>query len=173
MNTFEKTVRERFSCRAYSPEIPADELIDAVLEDARLAPSACNRQPWRFIVISHGDAAGRKAVAEAYAREWIASAPTYIVVCGCPDEAWVRPFDGKNHLDIDLAIATEHICLSATAHGLGTCWVCHFDPDVLCRGLDLDSTLVPMAIVPIGFPAQGTVAPEKKRKSLTDIVIRR
>ncbi|MCM1068228.1 MAG: nitroreductase family protein [Muribaculaceae bacterium] len=173
MKTFDQTVRERYSCRAYSPEIPADSLIDAVLEDARLAPSACNRQPWRFIVVGPDDAAGRKAVNEAYVRDWIASAPIYIVVCGCPDEAWVRPFDGKNHLDIDLAIATEHICLSATAHGLGTCWVCHFDPAVLRAGLELDSSLEPMAIIPIGFPAEGTVAPEKKRKSLTDIVIRR
>ncbi len=173
MNTFEDTVRERYSCRAYSSEVPSDALIDAVLEDARLAPSACNRQPWRFIVISSTDSEGRAAIARSYDREWIASAPLYIVVCGIPTEAWVRSFDGKSHLDVDLSIAAEHICLSASAHGLGTCWVCNFDPTVLREGLGLDDDTIPMAIIPIGFPAPGSTIPEKKRKSFNDIVIRR
>lgn len=173
MMDFEDIVRSRYSCRAYSSETLSEKQITEVLEDARLAPSACNRQPWRFIVIGKDDADGRKAVHEAYQRDWIATAPAYIVVCGVPSEAWVRPFDGKNHVDIDIAIATEHICLSATAHGLATCWVCHFDLEKLVAGLNLPSELVPMVIVPVGYPAEGTQVPAKQRKNFDEIVIRR
>ena len=96
-----KVVSERFSCRSYSIDrLPNEEQIAALIEAARLAPSACNRQPWRFVVIRPGDEAGRKAVAAAYPREWVETAPYYIVVCAVPTEAWVRPHDGKNHSDI-------------------------------------------------------------------------
>lgn len=171
--TTEECIRARYSCRNYSAAVPAPELIDGVLDDARLAPSATNRQPWRFIVISPTDVEGRQAVAAAYSREWIETAPLYIIVCGMPADAWVRPFDQKNHIDVDLAIATEHICLGATARGLGSCWVCNFDPEVLSERLHLPAGLIPMAIIPIGYAADGAAAPGKKRKDLNEIVIRR
>ncbi len=173
MTDFEDIVRGRYSCRAYSAEVPSEEQIKAVLEDARLAPSACNRQPWRFLVIGPDDSEGRKALLDSYQRDWLAPAQTFIVVCGVPSEAWVRPYDGKSHLDIDVAIATEHICLSATAHGLGTCWVCHFDPEKLVKGLSLPDEFVPMVIVPIGYAAEGSKVPVKQRKSLDEIVLNR
>ncbi|MDE6612385.1 MAG: nitroreductase family protein, partial [Muribaculaceae bacterium] len=81
--------------------------------------------------------------------------------------------DSKNHADIDASIATEHLCLSATAHGLATCWVCNFEPELLRSGLDIPSELVPLAIIPLGFAADNSKAPEKVRKPLNDIVIRR
>ena len=93
---------------------PSEVDMASLLEAARLAPSACNRQPWRFMVIGPDDTAGREAVLASYPREWLATAPYYIVVCGVPAEAWVRPHDGHNHIDIDIAIATEHICLQAS-----------------------------------------------------------
>ncbi len=173
MKSFHDTVRQRYSCRAYADRQPDAAALEAVLQDARLAPSATNRQPWRFIVIPSTDAEGRSAVIRSYAREWVATAPTYIIVCGLPDSAWVRPYDGKNHIDVDLAIAAEHICLSATANGLDTCWICNFDPVVLSEGLGLPAELVPMCIIPIGYRAEGSPVPEKKRLPLTDIVIRR
>ena len=143
------------------------------MEAAQLAPSACNRQPWRLAIIGPDDEAGRQAIATAYPREWVASAPCYIVVCSVPTEAWVRPHDGKNHSDIDIAIATEHICLAATAMGLATCWICHFDPARLTVDLDLPKGTVPVVILPVGYPAEGSTVPSKNRKSTDEIIIKR
>lgn len=169
MSNFTKLAAERYSCRSYRPDAVGDESIAQLLEAARLAPSACNRQPWRFKVIGPDDAAGRAAVVAAYAREWVTTAPLYIVVCGVPAEAWVRPADGHNHVDIDVAIATEHICLEATSLGLATCWICNFDPAVLAEKLGLPEGTVPMVILPVGTPAD--TEPEKRRKPLTDILL--
>ena len=173
MKLFLDLVAARYSCRAYADrEVPAPEL-DYILEAARLAPSACNRQPWRFVIIEKGDVAGRKAVIDSYNREWIASAPMFIVVCGVSSEGWVRRCDEHSHIDVDASIATEHICLAAADRGLGTCWVCNFEPDVLRAGLGLDDSLVPVAIIPLGYPADDAKVPAKQRKDINEIVIRR
>lgn len=171
--TLNEIISGRYSCRSYSPALPSGEQIGALLEAARLAPSACNRQPWRFAVIGPDDTAGREAVLAAYPREWTAGAPYFIVVCGVPGEAWVRPHDGRNHVDIDVAIASEHICLKATELGLGTCWICHFDPALLTVGLGLPQGTVPKVIIPVGYPADGLATPEKKRKTADEILIKR
>lgn len=173
MKSFIDLVSVRYSCRAYADrEVPAAEL-DYILEAARLAPSACNRQPWRFVVVEKGDVDGRKAVIDSYNREWIASAPMFIIVCGVPSEGWVRRYDEHSHIDVDTSIATEHICLAAADRGLGTCWVCNFEPAVLRAGLGLDETLVPIAIIPLGYPADDAKVPAKQRKTIDEIVIRR
>lgn len=170
-NCFLRLCAERYSCRSYTDQMPADEAIDAILEAARLAPSATNRQPWKLLIIKPDDFQGRQAVFAAYNRDWVLTAPYHIVVCGMPGEAWVRPYDGKNHIDIDIAILTEHICLEASAQGLGSCWICNFDPARLTVDLALPQGLVPKVIIPIGYPAANR--PEKKRKSLDEIIISR
>lgn len=168
--TFNELLTQRYSCREYSDRPVDRRLLGEVLEAARLAPSACNRQPWRFIVVDRADdARGRSAVAEAYARPWIATAPAYIIACGVPAEGWVRPFDNHSHIDVDLSIAVEHLCLAAADRGLGTCWVCNFDPAVLSRELPLDPSLVPVAILPIGYPASDKI-PAKNRKQPDEII---
>ncbi len=170
MEDFRTLVLNRFSCRKYDTmRRPSLELLADVLEDARLAPSACNRQPWEFWVIdSEGPA--REAVIASYEREWIRTAPAFIICLGREAEGWVRPFDVHSHIDVDLSIAAEHICLSATAHGLGSCWVCNFNPEVLRRGLDIPEGLRPVAIIPVGYPAEGITVPAKTRKSADEII---
>lgn len=170
---FSGIVSGRYSCRAYSPEKVSDADMAYILEQVRLAPSACNRQPWRIMIIGADDAEGREAVINSYARDWIRTAPVYLLMLGVPAEGWVRPFDSHSHIDVDVAIATEHLCLAAAARNLGTCWVCNFDPAKLRDGLHLDESIVPVAIVPLGHPAEGSVAPDKKRKELSDILIAR
>ncbi len=170
MDTFRKLVLDRYSCRHYDSErAVATELIADVLEDARLAPSACNRQPWRFWVIIN-DAKAREAVLASYSRDWLATAPVLVVCLGAEDEGWVRPYDGHSHIDVDLSIAAEHICLSAAAHGLGSCWICNFDPEVLRSGLEIPEGLRPVAIIPLGYPAADSTVPEKKRKAPEEII---
>lgn len=158
----------RYSCRGYSDKPVTRDLLIAMLDAVRLAPSACNRQPWKFLVIDTPEL--RHAVQKSYDREWFNSAPVYIVALGLHDVAWHRPFDGKDHTDVDVSIAVEHLCLAATTLGLGTCWVCNFDSALLSEALDLPEGVEPVAIIPVGYPLDGTHAPEKNRKPLDEIV---
>lgn len=161
-------MRDRYSCRNYDLGRPCDrDLIKAVLDAARIAPSACNRQPWQFLVVDAP--AGRDIVASAYSRDWVKSAPAFIIALGDHNAAWHRA-DGKDHTDIDLAIAVEHICLAATALGLGTCWICNFDPHIIADGFDLPEGIEPIAIIPIGYPAPDVPVPAKVRRQSDEII---
>lgn len=178
MKNLSELVNERYSCRAYdATRQPEREKLEHILECARLAPSATNRQPWRFIAgfeaMSDAESVRkvREAVLASYNRPWIESAPGFFIICGVEDDCWVRPFDGHSHLDIDCAICTEHMCLAATDCGLGSCWVCNFDPEILRRELDLPANIRPVVILPVGYPATDAV-PEKKRKPLEELIIK-
>ncbi|MDE6393734.1 MAG: nitroreductase family protein, partial [Duncaniella sp.] len=107
-----------------------------------------------------------------YTRDWIKTAPEFIIACGVHDEAWHRQMDGKDHTDVDVSIAVEHLCLAATSLGLATCWVCNFDPEIIRRAFRLPEGMEPVAIIPIGFPAEPDVIPAKKRKAMDEIVRR-
>lgn len=164
---FMSTVRGRHSCRMYTPEPVSHEQMLEILEAARLAPSATNRQPWTFVVCESEES--RAKVREAYDRPWIAPVPSFIVACGHHNEAWHRA-DGKDSTDIDLAIAIEHICLAATSLGLGSCWICNFDEKKLRASFDLPEGTEPIAIIPIGHPHPDFVPADRPRKSITEIV---
>lgn len=159
---------ERYSCRNFDKKPVENDKLLRVLEAARLAPSACNRQPWTFLVVNTAE--GLEPIYQAYPREWIKSAPACIIAFGHHNEAWHRPHDGKDHTDIDLAIAIEHICLAATIEGLGTCWVCNFDPQIVQDAFKPAEGVEPIAIIPIGFPHPDTTLPAKVRKPLEEVV---
>lgn len=162
-------MNRRFSCRGYDTErVVGRDHIEAVLEAARVAPSACNRQPWKFLVANTDEA--RNVVVESYNRDWIRTAPAFIIAIGDHGQAWHRA-DGKDHTDVDLSIAIEHICLAATALGLGTCWVCNFDAAIIRSGFNLPADLEPIAIIPIGYPATDCTVAAKNRKSADDIIV--
>ncbi len=162
-------VESRFSCRQYtSTPVPRD-IIVTILEAARKAPSACNRQPWEFLVIE-SDEQLRSVVIDSYGRDWLKTAPVFIVACGKHGEAWHRSYDGKDHTDVDVSIAVEHICLAATSLGLGSCWICNFDVDKLCKGLNIPEGIEPIAIIPIGYSAPSEELPSKNRKPIDEIV---
>ena len=97
-------VRSRYSCRSYQPASVEQEKLDYIMECVRLAPSACNKQPWRFRVVSNEE--DRRKLCQCYNREWFATAPVCIIAFVLHDEEWVRA-DGKHHGDIDIAIAVE------------------------------------------------------------------
>lgn len=159
---------ERYSCRKYTNAPVSRELIMAVLDTVRLAPSACNKQPWKFLVLDTPEL--RDIVIRSYSRDWIKEASVYIVALGLHDEAWHRSFDGKDHTDVDVSIAVEHLCLGAASLGLGTCWVCNFDPAIVREGLNLPDNVEPIAIIPMGYPDSDGTVPEKKRKPFDEIV---
>lgn len=159
----------RHSVRSFTSDPVSREQLDYILECVRLAPSAVNFQPWHFYVVSAEEQ--KEHLRSCYAREWFRTAPLYIVCCIRHDQAWVRKLDEKEHGNIDLAIATEHLCLAAAEQGLGTCWVCNFDAQRCHDLLHLPENEEPAVLIPIGHPAEGEPAP-KLRKELAEIVTR-
>jgi len=164
--SFLDLAKERYSVRNFKEQEVEKEKILQVLEAARVAPSAVNYQPWHFIVIT--DQQLRSKVAETYPRPWFQSAPVVIVACGDHSQSWKRK-DGKDHYDIDVAIAVDHMTLAAADLGLGTCWVCAFDAQKCHEILGLPDHLEVVALLPMGYPKEDS-KPEKKRKSIEDIV---
>lgn len=165
MQTFLDLCRRRYSVRDYKPQPIPQEILDYVIECVRMAPSAVNRQPWRLQLVQ--TPTRLRQLHACYDREWFATAPACFIVCRDTDTEWVRPSDGKPHGDIDVAIATEHLCLAAAEKGLGTCWVCNFDVAQCRRAFDIPDTLIPVALVPIGYPSDESAAKPKNRGTLS------
>lgn len=162
---FHELVNARYSVRAYKPDAVEESKLQQVLEAARLAPTAANRQPFQIIVIR---AAGREEELErVYPRDWFVQAPLVICACGLPAQSWVRQ-DGKNYNDVDVAIVMDHLILAAADLGLGTCWIGAFDPDAAREVLGLPDGVEPIAFTPLGYPAD--TARPKKRKPLDELV---
>ncbi|NLV91906.1 MAG: nitroreductase [Firmicutes bacterium] len=164
--SFLELTKKRYAVRSYKDKPVEREKLLQILEAARNAPSAANRQPWHFIVVTEEEL--RNRLGEAYPRDWFRKAPVVIVACGDHSVSWKRE-DGKDHCDVDLGIAVEHIALAASDLGLGTCWVCAFDAKRCHEILELPDNLEVIALLPLGYPAEERV-PEKKRKSLDEIV---
>lgn len=161
-------IADRYSVRAYLSAEVEKEKLEYILECGRLAPSAANRQPWTFYIVTSPEA--KQKVWESYPKEWLKNIPVYIVVCKNVDEVWKRSFDGKDSGDIDASIAAEHICLAAAQQGLGTCWICHFDPQKLTSALSLPPNQEPVVIFSVGYTdTEKSKEPDKKRKPLSEI----
>ena len=163
---FLELVRSRISVRQYTSKKVEDEKIAYILECARQAPSAVNYQPWQFIVVKNDEV--KRLLHECYPAKWFAEAPVYIVACADTSQSWKRSNDGKDHADIDVAIAVEHICLAAVEQGLGTCWVCNFDVQKCAALLNLPVHIYPAAIIPVGYTTQ-TVSRNPNRKPTDEI----
>jgi nitroreductase len=162
---FSELVQKRYSVRAYRPVPVEEDRLHQVLEAARLAPSASNRQPFKIIVIH---TAGREAeLRRIYDKSWFVQAPLLIAACGIPAQNWIRR-DGKNYNDVDVTIAMDHLILAAASLGLGTCWIAAFDPAAAREVLRLPAGVEPIAFTPLGYPAD-TPRP-KERKALSELV---
>lgn len=166
---FDKLVNERYSVRKFSDQKVESEKLIQVLESARKAPSAVNFQPYKIFVVESAEKLSE--IKSCYHRNWFETAPLVLVVVGLHDMAWKRGIDGKDHMDIDTAIVTDHIMLQAAELELGTCWICNFDVEKTKDVLGLSATEEPVALVPLGYPENKEV-PVKKRKGLDEIVVR-
>jgi nitroreductase len=161
-------INKRHSVRSYMADIIEEEKLNKILDAARLAPTAANRQPFKIIVIhTEGHAEELKSI---YGRDWFVQAPVIICVCSIPGKAWVRS-DSKNYSDVDAAIVMDHIVLAATALGLGTCWIGAFNIEAAKKVLGLEDGLEPVAFTPVGYP--GSSEFKKVRKELSELVIYR
>jgi nitroreductase len=167
---FYDLVKARESIRQYDSARPVErEKLMRILDAGRLAPSAANRQPWRFLVVSSERML--KEVRACYQRDWFSRAPHILVVTGRKDDAWVRQYDGYNSLETDLTIAMDHMILAAENEGIGACWIAAFNPEILRDALSLKHDEVVYAITPLGYPPRGfSKKGHKDRKPLGNIV---
>jgi nitroreductase len=162
---FQELIRQRYSVRAYKPDPVEEEKLQKALDAARLAPTAANRQPIQLIVLH---TTGREEdLKRIYKKDWFRQAPVVVLACAVYDGAWSR-MDNKNYAEVDATIAMDHLVLAATDLGLGTCWIAAFDPQAVREILKLPEGVEPIALTPIGYPADQPK--EKKRKPLTELV---
>lgn len=166
---FIELASKRRSVRQYSDKPISDNTLLQIVEAGRIAPSAVNYQPWIFYITKTED--GMKKLHESYNREWFGKCKYAILVCADNNQAWIRVSDQKAHGDIDAAIAIDHMTLQAADLGIGSCWICNFDPEILKTNFQLSSNLSPIAIISLGYPADDSIwETPKKRKKITDII---
>ena len=161
-----ETIAARKSVRAFKRDDVPEDVLCRVLEGARLAPSANNRQEWRFVVVR--DESKRQRLSQAaYGQGFVASAPVVLVCCAQTDEH--RMTCGQFAYSIDVAIAVDHLTLCAVAEGLGTCWIGAFDEDRVKEILKIPPAIRVVVLLPMGYP-QDPAPVGKQRLPLTRIV---
>ncbi len=164
---FLELARQRYSVRSYKSVPVENEKLQAVLEAARVAPTACNLQPFRFIVIhTKGKEEELRCV---YGEPWFTQAPIVICACAVPSQSWARQ-DGMNYCHVDVTIAMDHLILAATELGLGTCWIGAFNPEEAQKILRLPNDVEPIAFTPLGYPDDQPGHRHKSRKSIDELV---
>jgi len=157
MDVFD-TIKDRRSIRTYKDErIPKDKL-EKLLESARLAPSAANRQNWKFIVIDN-EKIKNQLVTASNNQAFIGTTSHVIAGIGDSDQKWYQ---------VDLAIALEHIVLEAVELGLGTCWIGAFDEDEVKKILKIPPDKKVVALLTVGIPSESPAA--RPRKALEEII---
>ena len=162
---FYEVINKRRSIRAYKKDPVEDSKLSRILNAARLAPTAANRQPYSLIVVK--DEETKLKLKDAYSQEWFFTAPVIVCACALPDDAWKRN-DGKGYVDVDVAIAMDHLILAASAEGLGTCWIAAFKPEVVREVLNIPDNMEPLILTPLGYPE--TIPEPTFRKPLEEMV---
>ncbi len=167
---FYKLIKQRETLRNFdSKEKIQEDVLTRILNAGRLAPSASNRQPWTFVLVSSDEKLAE--VKACYQREWFHDAPHILVVIGDKSKSWVRPADGYNSIETDLAIAMDHMILAAENEGVGACWIIAFDYEKLAKAVGLKENEVIFCITPLGYPKEGYQKHGNKiRKSLDEVV---
>lgn len=138
-----------------------------VLSAARLAPSANNAQPWKFVIV-RDEELKRKLVQACAGQKFIAEAPIVIVGCGFPDDAYATAGGYMNSFVMDVTIAMDHLILAATSLGLGTCWIAAFKEEKVKEILGIPPDVRVVALTPLGYPDE--VPAKTSRKDLAELI---
>lgn len=172
-----EVIARRVSCRGYKTDPVPEEFVREILEAARLAPSACNEQPWRFAVVR--DAGLRRRMVEegflpGLGMLWALDAPVHVVLG--MDKSFVThrvmaSVSGVDYPWVDLGIAGEHLVLAATELGLGTCWIGWIKPKVVAEIVGWGKSVQAVAIITVGYARapETTRPPAERRKPLEDL----
>ena len=172
--TLIELVKHRTSCRAYDPTPVPREYLELMLEVARLAPSACNKQPWRFVVIED-EAVRMRLIDEAFLKgipmKWAENAGA-IIALGMEKSAITHKIapkiSGVDYPLLDLGIAGEHLVLQAEELGLGTCWIGWIKPKEVRRIVGWPRSIEAVSLITVGWPASEE-RKSRPRLSLEDI----
>ena len=147
---FEKLIKERYSVRNFKTEHLPDEVIDKILEAGHLAPTGCNYQPQRILVLNTDEAISKlRDCTKCHF-----GAPTAMLICHNKEESWIRKYDGALSSPVDGAIVTTHMMLAAHNEGIGCCWVMHFDPAAMRESFNIPESIEPVALLVMGYPAE-------------------
>jgi len=160
-----EAIRTRRSVRSYRDAGVEEEKLQAVLEAARLAPSAKNRQEWRFVVVKDPETR-QKLSAAAKGQPSVAQAPVVIAACSTGGECTMTC--GNSAAQIDVTIAVDHMTLKAVEEGLGTCWIGAFHQDQVKEILGVPKDANVVVLLTLGYPAEERSS--KSRKILAEIV---
>lgn len=146
---FEKIITERYSVRNFKPEHLPQTVIDKIFEAGHKAPTGCNYQPQRILVLNTDESITKlKNCTKCHF-----NAPTAMLVCHNKDESWVRKYDGALSSPVDAVIVTTHMMLACQNEGIGTCWVMHFDPVALRKTFNIPDNVEPIALLVMGYPS--------------------
>ncbi len=146
---FLQLAEERFSVRSFKNETIAQDTLDKIIKAGYVAPTACNLQPQRILVINNEESIAKfKKCTKCHF-----DAPVAMLICQDEDSCWVRKYDGKKSGDIDASIVTTHMMLEAASLGIGTTWVMHFDPKAIREEFKLPDNYEPVALLVMGYPA--------------------
>ncbi len=146
---FEKLINERYSVRSFLPEHLKKEDVEKILAAGHLAPTGCNFQPQRILVLNTDESAEKlKNCTKCHF-----NAPTAMLVCCNMEESWTRKYDGAMSAPVDAAIVTTHMMLAAHNIGVGSCWVMHFDPFAMRETFNIPQNFEPVALLVMGYPA--------------------
>jgi len=166
---FYEVVNTRRSVRSYKPDEIPEDVLNRVLDAARVAPSGHNRQPWKYVLVKKPE--GKKKIATLCGGQpWIADAPIVVVACGLDFKYNRGGYMGELSFLIDSAIGLTHLVLAARAEGLGTCWIGEFDNEAIKEFLDIPPGWSVAAVTPIGYPKEPKWTQPGKRKSLEEII---
>lgn len=147
---FLQLAQERFSVRSFASKPVEQDKIEAILRAGQVAPTACNIQPQKILVIQSEDALAkyRKCTVCHF------NAPLAILTCYDKNLCWKREYDGKTSGDIDASIVTTHMMLEAANLGIGSTWVMHFIPEAICDEFQLPENYIPVSLLAMGYPAE-------------------
>ena len=147
---FEKLIKERYSVRKFKEEHLPENTLDKILEAGHLAPTGCNYQPQRILVLNTDES--MKKLKECTRCHF--DAPTAMLVCCNINESWTRPYDSAKSAPVDAAIVTTHLMLAAKNEGIGSCWVMHFNPEAMKNSFNIPENYIPVALLVMGYPAE-------------------
>ena len=139
---------ERYSVRKFNNKKLEKEVIDKILKAGHIAPTGCNYQPQRILVLESDEAIEKlKKCTKCHF-----NAPNAMLICYNKDECWTRKYDGKNCGVSDACIVTTHMMLVAFETGVGSCWVMHFDPNAMKEEFNIPENIEPVALLVMGYP---------------------
>jgi nitroreductase len=147
----DEVIRTRRSVRDYRPTPIPSDVLDRVLNAARIAPSGSNRQPTRLIVVTDRKTKD-ELVPMCHGQAFVATTPVVIVACGKDIKYNRGEWMGRYSMIVDVTIAVDHLTLAARAEGLGTCWIGSFNNAELKKYFKLPDDVDVVALTPLGYP---------------------